>query len=212
MATYENITYSRLVDQLKSYGERNDAAYTSQIPIFISLAENRLATEMKQQGFQAVVRGKFDLSPMLPKPAFWKTTISAGYIDLTGVYKPLYLRSLEYCRAYWPSTAETTLDPVYYADYNISHFYLAGTPQQKLDFELVYYARLDPLTQSHQENWMTLNAPQALLYACLLEAAIWKKNDAGIARMTAQYQQAVSSLINENRERLADRGTVVERG
>lgn len=212
MADYENITYTRLVEQLKDYGERKDDAYVNQIPIFITLAENRLATEMKQQGFQAVIRGQFDLSNILPKPSFWKSTISAGYFTIDGEYKPLYLRSLEYCRAFWPSPAETTVAPVYYADYNISHFYLAGTPSQRLDFELVYYARLDPLTESHQENWMTLNAPQALLYACLLEAAVWKKNDPAIARMTQQYQQAVSSLINENRERLADRGSVVERG
>lgn len=212
MATFENLTYTRLVGQLQSYGERSDATYLAQIPVFVMLAENRLATEMKQQGFQAVVNGQFDLSNVQAKPSFWKESISFGYVTASGEFVQLYLRSLEWCRAYWPNSAEKTPAPMYYADYNINHFMLAGTPNARLNFELVYYARLDPLTEDHQENWMTLNAPQALLYAALLEAAVWKKNNADIARMTAQYQGAVSSLLRENQERLADRGTVVERG
>jgi len=211
MATYQNLTYARLVEQLKSYGERTDDAFVNSIPLFIMLAENRLATEMKQQGFQAVVTGQLPPSNIMPKPSFWKESISFGYM-VDGRFQQLYLRSLEWCRAYWPVTANTTNAPMYYADYNISHFYLAGTPSHAADFELVYYARLDPLTEEHQENWMTLNAPQALLYAALLEAAIWKKNAGDIAQMQASYGQAMGALLAENRERLADRGTVVERG
>ena len=174
----QNFTYDIIVQQLTSYAERPDVAYLTQIPVFIALAENRLATEMKQQGFQAVVTGAFDLSNVQQKPTFWKENISFGYF-LSGVYTPLFLRSLEYIRAWWPNTAVAGV-PRYYADYNISNFYIAGTPADDYQFELVYYARLDPLTPSHQENWMTLNAPQALLYACLLEAALWRKNQAGV--------------------------------
>ena len=206
----QNFTYDVIVAQLKSYAERPDTAYLDQIPTFISLAENRLATEMKQQGFQAVVTGNMALSNIQPKPTFWKESISFGYL-IDGVFNPLYLRSLEYLRAYWPNTAVAGI-PKFYADYNISHFYVAGTPADDYQFELVYYARLDPLTPSHQENWMTLNAPQALLYASLLEAALWRKNQADIGKWTEQYQGAVSSLIKENLERLVDRNSVNERG
>lgn len=212
MPSFENLTYTRLVGQLKDYSERKDQAYIDQIPVFIMLAENRLATEMKQQGFQAVVTGNLPLSNSMPKPAFWKETISFGYIDSSGTYQQLYLRSLEYCRAYWPAAAETTDAPMYYGDYNINNFILAGTPAAAHQFELVYYARLDPLTETHQENWLTLNAPQALLYACLLESAIWRKNQEDIQLMTGQYTQAMAALLKENQERLADRGSVVERG
>lgn len=205
-----NFTYDIIVAQLTSYAERPDAAYLAQIPVFLALAENRLATEMKQQGFQAVVTGNMALTNVQDKPTFWKENISFGYL-LNGVFQPLYLRSLEYIRAWWPNTSVAGV-PKYYADYNINHFYVAGTPASAYTFELVYYARLDPLTPSHQENWMTLNAPQALLYACLLEAALWRKNQADVVKWTDQYRGAVSSLINENRERLVDRNAVNERG
>lgn len=206
----QNFTYNVIAAQLTSYSERTDAVYVAQIPVFISLAENRLATEMKQQGFQAVVDGTMDLSNVQKKPSFWRETISFGYFN-NGVFQPLFLRPLEYLRAYWPNTAIAGV-PKYYADYNINNFYVAGTPATKFPFELVYYARLDPLSVDHQENWMTLNVPQALLYAALLEAALWRKNSNDIAKWTDQYRGAVAAILKENIERLADRGQVVERG
>lgn len=210
--SYQNLTFSRLVNQLTDYGERTDEAYVNEIPVFIMLAENRLATEMKQQGFQAVVNGKFDQTVSQPKPSFWRETISFSYLNADNEIVPLYLRSLEYCKAYWPRSALTTSGPMYYADYNSTHFYVAGTPAGKYPFELVYYARLEPLSAEHQENWMTLNAPQALLYACLLEAALWKKNMQDVQTYKGEFGEAMGGLLNENKERLADRGTVVERG
>lgn len=204
----QNYTYDRLVELLKSYGERNDDAYNEQIPSFITLAENELATVMKQQGFQLVVRGTFDPSNVLQKPTFWKETVSFGYwVD--GVWNDLFLRSLEYLKQYWPVTARTGA-PKFYADYNISNFYIAPTPPAQYQFELVYMARLDPLTPDHQENWMTLNAPQALLAACLKQSAVWRKNKDDIALFGAQFQEAVAALMDENRQRLADRNTGVK--
>lgn len=204
----QNYTYNKLVELLKSYGERNDDAYTDQIQSFITLAENDLATEMKQQGFQCVVRGTFDPTNVLPKPTFWKETISFGYwVD--NVWYDLFMRSLEYIRQYWPVTALTE-QPKFYADYNFQNFYIAPTPPSNYPFELVYYARLDPLSPDHQENWMTLNAPQALLAACLKQSAVWRKNKEEIALFSAQYQQAVGALLDENRQRLADRNTGVK--
>lgn len=209
MAT-ENLNYDKLAAALTSYNERTDAAYVSQIPTFIMLAENRLATEMKQQGFQAVVTGNFDLTNVQQKPTFWRETISFGYV-VSGVFQQLFLRSLEYCRAFAPNTSIAAL-PKYYADYNINNFYLAGTPSAAWQFELVYYARLDPLTPDHQDNWLTLNAPQALLFASLTEAALWLKNDSDVQKWMGQYGMALNGLLSENKERLADRGMAVERG
>lgn len=203
----QNYTFNKLVEVIKSYSERNDQPFLDQIPGFITLAENRLATQMKQQGFQAVVRGTFDPGYTLKKPAFWRETISFSYL-VNGEWKPLFLRSLEYLKEYWP-IASATSAPAYYADYNVSNFYIAPTPPQGYDFELVYYARLDPLTESHQENWLTLNAPQALVYACLLESALWRKNATEQGKWQQQYAEAMQTLLAENRERLADRNSGV---
>jgi len=204
----QNYTYAKLKELIPQYLQRNDALFLTNVPGFITLAENRLATEMKQQGFQSVVTGTFDPSNVLPKPSFWRETISFSYTK-NGVQKPVFLRSLEYLKEYWPNPGATG-DPGFYADYNISNFYIVPTPVAPYSFELVYYARLEPLDEAHQENWMTLNAPQALLYACLLEGALFKGNAADIQKWKAEFTEAVESLKGENRERLTDRNSGVQ--
>lgn len=205
-----NMTYATLVASIKSWSERSDEAFTSQVPSFINLAENRLATDMKQQGFQTVVTGVFDGSNVQAKPAFWRETISFAVFD-DNVWKDnLELRSLEYIRQYWPSTAMQG-QPRFYADYNTNNFYVAPTPPAGTPFELVFYARLDPLTPENQQNWLTMNAPQAILAAAMIESSKFRKNDADLTRWNQDYATAIAGLISENGERLADRNTVVAR-
>lgn len=207
MTVSQNYTFAKLLELIPDYSQRNDAVFLDNVPHFIAMAENRLATEMKQQGFQCVVVGSFGAGNVMEKPAFWRETISLSY-KVNGVMQNIFARSLEYVKQYWPNSGETAA-PKFYADYNISNFYLAPTPDAAYPFELVYYARLDPLTEAHQENWMSLHAPQALLYAALLEAALYKKNTADIDKWTAQYREAVGGLLGENKERLGDRNSGV---
>lgn len=198
-----SINYQRLVDMLPSWLERKDDAFKAQIPNFINLAENRIATDMKQEGFQSVVVGVLDQSNVQPKPVFWRETISYT-LKIGNKWVDLKLRSLEYIKRYWPEILKTGT-PVYYADYNYQHFYVAPTPPAKYEFELVYYARLEPLNATHQENWITLNAPQTLFFATLLEAAMWCKNPAAEQKWMQQYQIAVGGIDQEDGERKTDR-------
>ena len=213
----QNLTYNELVRQLPNYLQRPDTAFADQIPTFISLGENRLATDMKQQGFQTVVTGNLPLLPSMAKPAFWRETISmtirAPNDEVPPVVEasPVYLRSLEYLNNYWPNVTATG-KPKFYADYNVSNFKFAPTPDVAYPFELVYYARLQPLDENNQTNWMTLNVPQVLLYACLLEGALWVKNATTIANWQGQYDSAKASILQENQERLGDRNESVTRG
>lgn len=206
----QNFTYTELIALVPAYVERTDPAFALQIPTFIALAENRLATDMKQQGFQSVVKGNLPVQASMPKPSFWRETISFSFLDATSTIQTLQLRSLEYVKSYWPNQATTGL-PRFYADYNATNFLLAATPSAAFTFELVYYARLQPLNANNQSNWLTLNAPQALLYAILLEACLWLKSPDKIAMWQAQYDAAKGSLLSENAERMADRNSVVTR-
>ena len=206
----QDFTYSQLLTLIPQYSERTDTAFANQVPNFIALAENRLATEMKQQGFQSVVSGTLPLTSSLAKPAFWKETISFSYTSSAGNSTPLLLRPLEYLRNYWPNPSLTDT-PRFYADYNATHFLFAPTPSAALNFELVYYARLQPLGVSNDSNWMTLNTPQALFAAIMLESCLFTKNSARQAVWTDAYQTAVGALKSENSERMADRTTVFTR-
>lgn len=205
----QNFTYTELLTLVPQYAERTDTAFAAQIPTFISLAENRLATEMKQQGFQSVVSGTLPLSASLPKPSFWKETISFYYTNNSGERLPLLLRSLEYVRNYWPNSSLQGA-PRFYADYNATNFLLGPTPSAEFAFELVYYARLQPLSESNTDNWLTLNAPQALFAAIMVEACRYIKSPRqGV--WEEMYQSSSGGLKQENSERQADRTTVFTR-
>jgi hypothetical protein len=206
----QDLTYTQLLTLIPQYAERFDEAFAAQIPNFIMFAENRIATDMKQQGFQAVVSGTLPLTSSMAKPSFWKETISFTFTSASGASTPLFLRPLEYLRNYWPNETLTGT-PRFYADYNATHFLFAPTPSAALQFELVYYARLQPLTSTNDSNWMTLNVPQALMAACMVEACRFTKNAARQAIWEDAYAAANNAIKSENAERQADRTTVFTR-
>lgn len=211
----EVMTYNSLVTSIRTYSERpaDDTEFIAEIPRLVMLAENRIATDMKQQGFQSVVTGAFTAGApgaVIAKPAFWRQTISFQYLDPTLGWQPVYLRNLEYLKSYWPNAASLGT-PKFYADYNFQNFFVAPSPAAAYAFELVYYARLQPLDAANQVNWLTVNAPQVLLYACLLEAQLYLKNTDRAAFWKAQYDDQKGGILNENAERLADRNEVVTR-
>ena len=210
MAT--NMTYDDLESSIKSYTEQSaNSTFVGEIPNFINLAENRVALDLKQQGFQAVVTGTLPLNCVLPKPAFWRETISFNYTDASGVVTQILMRNYEYLRNFWPNAATQDL-PRYYADYNFENFFLAPTPNSGFTFELVYYARLTPLSSANQSNWMTVNIPQTLLFACLIEAYAWLKNSEQAGIWENRYKESAASVITENQDRLGSRGEKVSRG
>lgn len=205
----QNFTYSQLLTLVPQYAERLDAAFAAQIPTFIALAENRIATEMKTQGFQSVVKGNLAVNSVMTKPSYWKETISFNYTDATGARNPIRLRNLEYIRNVWPN--ETITDaPRFYADYNATHFLLGPTPMAAFAFELVYYARLQPLGPTSDSNWLTLNAPQVLLSAIMVEACRFSKSSKQ-STWEDMYGSSIGGIKGENAERMADRNEVVTR-
>lgn len=204
------MTYASLLVTAKSYLERyTDTRLDGQLPVFVGLAENRIAADLKLLGTQQVVVGAFILrDPVVEKPAYWRDNVSINYTDSTNRRVPLYLRTYEFCRVYSP--VETTYGaPRYYADYDAGHLFVSPTPDVAYVIELVYHARLDPLDDINQENWLTFHAPQLMLAATILEAQLWLRNVAETAAWQAQYDAARSSLGGENAQRKTDRTTVV---
>jgi len=72
----------------------------------------------------------------------------------------------------------------------------------------LYYERIQPLSSTNQTNWLTQNAPNAMLYGTLLQAMPWLKND---QRQIFQqkYGEAIKALRDEDISRIPDRQAVV---
>jgi hypothetical protein len=200
------MTYDSLTATVLQYLERKDAAVVAAIPTFISLTEFEIAQEIKTLGQLQVAEANMTAgNPVLQKPARWRKTVSMNVTTPTGD-QPVFLRKYEYLRNYAPSSSTSGV-PQYYADTDWDHWYLAPTPDQAYAFEVLYYERIEPLSSTNQTNWLTQNAPNAMLFGTLLQAMPFLKNDQRVI-FQQKYTEALNSLKTEDVARVGDRQAI----
>lgn len=200
------MTYDSLVDDIKAYAERSDDPFVAQIPRFILMAENRLAS-LRGLGMLKFVSGTLSQgTAVYTKPVRWRETASFSITTATArTY--LFERSYEYCRTYWPVVA-TQGAPLYYANYDYEHFLIVATPDADYDFELSYYERPQPLDAVTQTSWITQYCPQLLLYACLMEAQPFLKLPERVQEFKSFYDLAVQDFTKESQRRAQDQSNL----
>jgi len=200
------MTYDSLTSTVLQYLERSDPAVVAAIPTFITLCEFEIAQEIKTLGQLTIANATVTPdNPVLAKPARWRKTVSMS-INNGSNMQPVFLRKFEYLKNYWPNPTETDV-PLYYADTDYEHWYLAPTPDQAYEFEVLYYERIAPLSSTNQTNWLTQYAPNAMLYGTLLQAMPFLKNDAR-AIFQQKYTEAITALKTEDVSRVGDRQAV----
>ena len=201
------MTYDNLISIIPEYLERSDQATINAIPTFITLAEFEIAREVKTLGQLQVATSAMNFgNPQLAKPALWTKTVSMNMTNSSGVRTPLLLRKYEYLTNYWSNNTNTSV-PLYYADTDWDHWYIAPTPDQSYNFEVLYYERLPPLSSTNQTNWLTRNAPNVMLYGTLLQAMPYLKNDQRVI-FQQKYTEGIKALKDEDVSRVGDRQAV----
>lgn len=200
------MTYDSLTSTVLQYLERRDAAVVNFLPTAITLAEFEIAQEIKTLGqLQVVEASMLTGNPVIQKPARWRKTVSMN-VTVAGKKQPVYLRKYEYLKNYWPDTNQTDV-PLYYADTDWDHWYVAPTPDDDYSFEVLYYERIAPLSSENQTNWLTQNAPNAMLFGTLLQCMQFLKNDQRTI-FQQKYTESLQSLKTEDVARVGDRQAV----
>ncbi len=199
------MTYDSLLVDVRRYLERGFTAESDQIvydqlPRLVTLAERRIAREMKLEGFIRAVKTPLAVGvPVYLKPDRWRDTVS-----MTVNGKPIFARSYEYLRSYWPDEAQVDA-PQFYADYDYQHWLITPTPDATDTLEVLYYEQPRFLGTDFQTNWITEYAPDALIYATLLEATPFLKKDERIQTWQNLYDRAAKALSGEDLGRIMDR-------
>lgn len=200
-----SMTYNSLLQDVRRYLERgftveSDQYVYEQLPRLVTLGERRIARELKITGFITAVTTPLQVGvAVYMKPDRWRDTVS-----MTVDNKPIFTRSYEYCRSYWPDEASTGT-PQFYADYDYQHWLITPTPDAASTLEIVYYEQPPFLGDDFQTNWLTEYAPDVLLYATLLEATPFLKNDERIQTWQMMYDRAAQALNGEDLKRILDR-------
>lgn len=199
------MTYDSLLVDLRRYLERgftqaSDQIVFDQLPRLITLGERRIARELKIEGFIRAVNLPLavGVSTYL-KPDRWRDTVS---MNVAGT--SIFARSYEYCRNYWPNEAETGT-PQFYADYDYQNWLIAPTPSTAQTCEILYYEQPALLGDNLQSNWLTEYAPDVLLYASLLEATPFLKDDERVPVWSEMYNRAAQALSGQDMGRIMDR-------
>ena len=199
------MTYDSLLVDIRRYLERgvpqaSDQIVFDQLPRLVTLAERRIARELKIEGFIRAITTPLSkgVSTYL-KPDRWRDTIS-----MTIAGTPIQTRSYEYVRNYWPNEAQTA-SPQFYADYDYANWLIAPTPNAASTLEILYYEQPALLGPNLQSNWLTDYAPELVLSASLLEATPFLKNDERVQLWQSLYDRCAQAFNGQDLGRILDR-------
>jgi hypothetical protein len=209
-----SMTFNSLLSDLRAYLERGtsvDPTVFDQLPSLINLAERQLANSVKLLGFVNVVTDTMSIGQsVIAKPDRWRDTISINFgVGATQIRTPLFLRSYEYARRYWPDE-DLTDQPKFYAEYDYANWLIVPSADFAYPFEVNYWELPALLDAANQTNWTTDYAPNALLHGALLQATPFLKNDERIPVWQGIYDRDVAILEAQDVKRIIDRNVTRE--
>jgi|TARA_R110002020_G_scaffold10771_8_gene40889 hypothetical protein len=189
-------TYTTLKSAIGDYVDSAETTFTNNLPVFIKEAEERILKNVQLSVFRKNVTGSGTSgNTYLAAPSDFLTPLSLAVLDGDSNYTYLLLKQVTFMRDYTPAAA-TTGEPLYYGIFDDNTFILAPTPNSDFTFELHYVYRPESITASSDgTSWLGTNAPDALLYGSLVEAATFLKLDpTEIQMFEARFGNAVGAL------------------
>jgi hypothetical protein len=189
-------TYAELQTAVGAWLHRADL--TSQIPDFITLAEHRMARDLRIAPL--VTTGTLTIGAAAASVTLSTLT---GLIEVVAAKistsRLTYVTPDQYDQALL--NANSVVIPIYYTIIGTT-FYVAPSWTAGGSVTVTYVKKETALSGSSTTNWYILNAPDMLLYACLLEAAPYLKDTADAGTWRTYYEYA--------RDRLNDQYGVVD--
>ena len=204
-------TYAEVVDQIRNYTETDSTVLTTAIVNdFINQAELRIFREVDLDVFRAyqfatLTQGNEFVTLPGATPSTMSFVRTASIYPSTGadanVRTYLLQKDISYMTEYWPNRT-TQNKPRYYAMWDQNTIYLAPTPDTAYKIELALNRNETGLSATNTTTWVSTNAPQVLLYGCLIEAFKFLKGPYDLlAQYDKSYQQAVQGLQIEQQGR-----------
>ena len=185
-------TYSDLKTSIAGYLARSDL--TSQIPDFITFAENRLRRELRiRQMLKSVTTASVSGDATVEIPSDFLEI--RDFVVMTNPIQPLSYSSPS-ALSNDPRTSEVGVPKSY--TILASEFQLTPAPDGVYTLKLLYFSAPAYLSDTNTSNVFLTTAPDALLYASLVEAEPYLMNDARINTWGSMYDRAISSLTKSD--------------
>lgn len=196
------MNYAELVQAIRRYTDVDSNVFSdSVIDTFITMAENRILRDIDLDYFKKESTGALTSgNKFLGAPS---DILTHRYLMVTVSGDQVFLdfRDTSFMKEYWPDGTDTGI-PKYYSVWDQNTFYIAPTPGSNYPVEIGYIYRPAQLSTVNPTTWISNNAPEALLYACLIQAYSYTKGPSDMLNYFNQsYQQAIQGLGMEQQGR-----------
>jgi hypothetical protein len=189
------MTFNELVTNIRNYTDVDANVFSeSVINTFVTMAENRILRDIDLDVFKQEDTGTLTSgNRFLGAP---QTILTHRYLMVVVAGERIFLdfRDQSFMREYWPDYTQTGV-PKYYSVWDQSTFSVAPTPNQNYTVQMGYIYRPQQISSTNQTSWISTNAPEALLYACLIQAYSYTKGPPDmLAYFENSYKQAIQGL------------------
>ena len=191
-------TFTTLKQTIQDYTEYTDTTFVNNLTNMITNTENRILKLVDLDYFRKNATATLNSdSKYLNMPPDYLASFSLSLIDGDGNQTFLLQKDVNFVQEYW-SNAATTGVPKYYALFDVSNFIISPTPAVDYTAELHYFYEPESITTTTDgTSWFGDNAPDALLYGCLVEAYTFMKGEADLLQQYEQrFVESIARLKN----------------
>jgi len=195
-------TYAELTQQIIDYTETDSNVLTTTIlNDIIEHAESRIFRNADLDVFKKYKTANLTIGdPFVAMPGATPQLFAfIRYIQIfstDNVRITLEKKDTSFINEFIPNRT-TTGTPKYYANWDNDTIILAPSPDATYTVELAYNAQPTGLSSSNTTTWVSNNAPEMLLYACLVEAFKFLKNPQMVQMYESYYKQALQPFVGE---------------
>jgi len=195
-------TYAELKQQIIDYTETDSNVLTTTIlNDIIEHAESRIFRNVDLDVFKKYKTANLTIGdPFVAMPGATPQLFAfVRYIqifDTNNIRVTLEKKDTSFINEFVPNRT-TTGTPKYYANWDNDTLLLAPSPDATYTVELAYNAQPTGLSSSTTTTWISNNAPEMLLYACLVEAFKFLKNPQMVQMYEQYYKESLTPFAGE---------------
>ena len=187
-------TYTTLKTAIQDYLQTTESSFVSNIPTFITQAEERILRTVQLPDFKKNVTANVSNgNEYLAMPSDFLSQYSMA-IDNSG-YEYLLFKHTNFIREVSPDVTVTGV-PKYYGIFDDSNFILGPTPNADYFVELHYlYKPLSISVDPSGTSWLGTNAENSMLYGSLIEAYTYLKGDPDLMSLyQSKFDESLAQL------------------
>lgn len=191
-------TYAELQSEIGTWLNRSDLATV--IPTFIALAEADISRRLRTRDMEARYTGTVssnptDLSSTLTRPASLKS-VSISY---NGMDHVLSYISPDLVQAQYADVSSGI--PQYYTTIN-DDLYLDPAPDSSYSIAIVYFQKIEALSDTNTSNWVLASHPDLYLVASQHQACIYLKRQQDVQGFLALQERILNQISrSDNNDR-----------